>query len=155
MLAKPTYGLDFFEEPDGGKPCLRWIKEELTVEERRIIGVAMEKVLQRHGIYVCEEKSWGRQLGEGVFEFRVDRTQKIRVKDRRGRERQKTLRVVLRVFCHAYGQKRVLLLHGYNKRENPSSSRQQREIRVAKDRLRDWREQRRKKQMRRRKRRES
>ena len=143
-MAKPPYELDFFEDAGGDKPCLRWIKEELTVEKRRIIGVAMEKVLQQHGMNVCEEKSWGRQLGDGVFEFRIDRTQTITVKDRRGRKRKKTLKVVLRVFCHAHGQKRILLLHGYDKGESPSSSRQQREIRVAKARLRGWKQQRRK-----------
>lgn len=33
----------------------------------------MNEVLQRHGVQVVGERSWGRQLGQGLFEFRVDR----------------------------------------------------------------------------------
>jgi hypothetical protein len=38
--------------------------------------MTMNEVLQRHGVQVVGERSWGRQLGEGLFEFRVDRTVK-------------------------------------------------------------------------------
>jgi hypothetical protein len=36
--------------------------------------------------------------------------------------------VLLRVFCHAYGAKVVLLLNGYDKAADPRDRRQQREI---------------------------
>jgi hypothetical protein len=43
--------------------------------------------------------------------------------------------ITLRVFCHAYGNKVILLLAGYDKGEDPSASRQQKELAVAKKRL--------------------
>ena len=51
--------------------------------------------------------------------------------------------VLLRVFCHAYGAKVVLLLGGYNKGSDPSQKRQRGEILTARKRLREWRERRR------------
>jgi phage-related protein len=112
-------------------PCLRWIKEDLSPTKRRALGVAMNEVLQRHGVHVVGEKSWGRQLGRGLFEFRVDRT----VKPDDGVAEK----IVLRVFCHAHGDRKVLALHGYDKGRNPSSRRQQREIEIARSRLAAWR----------------
>lgn len=50
------YRLDLFEDDDGDKPCLCWIKE-LTPAKRHAIGVAMEQVLQSQGLSVCEEKA--------------------------------------------------------------------------------------------------
>lgn len=43
-------------------------------------------------------------------------------------------------FCHAYGDKVVLLLNGYDKGEDPSGRRQQREIRLARKRLEEFRQ---------------
>ncbi len=49
-------------------------------------------------------------------------------------------RVLIRVFCHAYGSKIVLLLNGYDKAADPSDKRQQREIAVARKRLAEFQE---------------
>jgi phage-related protein len=46
---------------------------------------------------------------------------------------------VLRVFCHAYGDRIVLLLGGFDKGADPSAKRQQGEIDVARKRLADFR----------------
>ena len=40
-------------------------------------------------------------------------------------------KVLLRVFCHAYGDKIVLLVDGYDKAEDPSERRQRKEILLA------------------------
>jgi hypothetical protein len=45
----------------------------------------------------------------------------------------------LRVFCHAHGDKVVLLLAGYDKAERPNARYQQAQISLAKARLKDWR----------------
>ena len=136
MVPRP-YQLDFFEEDDGDNPCLRWIKE-LTPAKRKAIGVAMEQVLQGQGVSVCEEKAWGKQLGAGVFEFRLMRKRQYEAKQK-SRKVKKVEQISLRVFCHAYGDHRILLLHGYDKGEDPKGRRQQREIEVARKRLRKWR----------------
>jgi hypothetical protein len=44
--------------------------------------------------------------------------------------------VLLRAFCHAHGDKVVLLLGGYDKGRDPSAKRQQREIATARKLLR-------------------
>jgi hypothetical protein len=140
------YQLDFFENDEGDKPCLRWIKE-LTPAKRHAIGVAMEQVLQGQGVSVCEEKAWGKQLGAGVFEFRLMRKRRYEAMQK-GRKVKKVEQISLRVFCHAYGDNRILLLHGYDKGEDPKGRRQQREIEVARQRLRQWRSHRRAKKKR-------
>jgi phage-related protein len=127
----PPYEIEFYADPSGQMPCLRWIKEDLSPTKRRALGTAMNEVLQRHGVQVVGERSWGRQLGRGLFEFRVDRT--IKPDD------EIAERVVLRVFCHAYGDRKVLVLHGYDKGKDASARRQQLEIEVARSRLVSWR----------------
>lgn len=145
MVPRP-YQLDFFADDDGDKPCLRWIKE-LTPAKRHAIGVAMEQILQNQGLAVCNEKAWGKQLGRGVFEFRLMRKRRYEAR-RKGRKVEKVEQISLRVFCHAYGDQRILLLHGYDKGEDPKGRRQQREIETARQRLRKWQSQQRAKKRR-------
>jgi hypothetical protein len=45
--------------------------------------------------------------------------------------------VLLRVFCTFYGDRIVLLYHGYNKKADPSEKRQNREIAKAR-KLHEW-----------------
>lgn len=127
----PPYEIEFYADESGHMPCLRWIKGDLSPTKRRALGTAMHEVLQRHGVQVVGEKAWGRQLGRGLFEFRVDRTVKA--------DDEIAERMVLRVFCHAYGDRKILVLHGYDKGRDTSSRRQQREIERARSRLLSWR----------------
>ena len=127
----PLYEIEFYTDESDRMPALRWIKEDLSPTKRRALGQAMHEVLQRHGVQVVGERSWGRQLGEGLFEFRVDRTVKP--------DDQIAEKIVLRVFCHAHGDRKVLILHGYDKGKSPASRRQQREIEIARSRLVSWR----------------
>ena len=99
----------------------RWLMSDLSAEERRTVGAAMREILQQQGIGVCGS-GFGRQLGGGVFEFRL---------------RESPL--IARVFCHAHGDRLILLLGGYDKGRDPSSRRQEREIALARARLSDWR----------------
>jgi len=48
---------------------------------------------------------------------------------------------LLRVFCHAHGEKVVLLLGGYDKGREPSAKRQNVEIKRVKQRLVRWKAQ--------------
>ncbi len=127
----PPFEIEFYADDSGQTPCLRWIKEDLSPTKRRALGQAMHEVLQLHGVQVVGERSWGRQLGKGLFEFRVDRAVKP--------DDKVAEKVVLRVFCHAYGSRKILVLHGYDKGKSPSSRRQQREIETARSRLASWR----------------
>jgi hypothetical protein len=132
-----VYDLEFFVEDDGTEPVLAWIKNDLTAAQRQAIGTAMRRILQADGVQVCSTP-WGRQLGGGLFEFRVRRTGEQMINE--GWAKPDSIdpseRILLRVFCHAHGDKLILLLGGYDKGSAPSSSRQQREINTARRRLR-------------------
>ncbi len=129
--AVATYRLEFYEDERGDKPVLRWIREELTRTQRAVLGQAMREVLQEEGVSVCGTE-FGRQLGKGLFEFRLRRSVE-----------EAGARILLRVFCHAYGDRIVLLLGSYDKGADPSPRRQDEEISVARSRLASWRRRRR------------
>jgi phage-related protein len=115
-----AYTLEFYQDANGRQPVLRWIKDELTPEERRTVGAAMREILQEHGVNVCGT-SFGRHLGQGLFEFRL---------------REEGL--LVRVFCHAYGNRVILLLGAYDKGSDASKKRQDEEIAIARARLEQW-----------------
>jgi hypothetical protein len=81
MCGQRPFAIVFYETSQGDKPVLRWIKEDLSVRQRRALGYAIYRLLQRYGVSVCDTE-FGRQLGGGLFEFR------LRVKARRDGERR-------------------------------------------------------------------
>jgi hypothetical protein len=107
----------------------------LTDLELAALLSAFEHVLSHQGLGVCGSE-WGKQLGEGLFEFRIRHTA-AEINSMFGSASPGGARgkVLLRVFCHAYGDKIVLLLNGYDKGADPSEKRQRREIALARKRL--------------------
>lgn len=132
----PRFQIDFYEDERGGSPVLRWLREDLTPTQRRAIGVAMAEILQAQGIGVCST-AYGKQLGDGLFEFRLrhDAAEILRSVGKLARPEPGGERILLRVFCHAHGDRIVLLLGGYDKGADPSVKRQRREIAEARRRL--------------------
>jgi hypothetical protein len=130
-----TYRLEFYAGENGDEPVRRWLREELSRTQRLVVGTAMREVLEEEGINVCGT-DFGKQLGAGLFEFRV-RGQLSEYVDGdlpdAGEEK-----ILIRVFCHAHGDKLVLLLAGYDKLANPSKVHQNEEIAVARKRLTAW-----------------
>jgi len=127
-----AYELEFYEDAHGDEPVLRWIREELTLAKRKALGHAMNTILQEVGLAVCGTE-FGRQLGGGLFEFRLRRD----LREAAGTH-EETGRILLRVFCHAHGDRLILLVGGYDKGEHPSPRRQSAEIALARTRLKDW-----------------
>jgi phage-related protein len=134
-MARPLYSLEFYEAPDGTLPVLEWLKS-LPPSQRRAVGQAMDKVLQRDGMGVCGTE-FGKQLGQGLFEFRVRASSADVLSPRDGDARP--WEMLVRIFCHAHGNKLILLLGGYDKAKDPSRKHQQTEIETARRRLSDWR----------------
>lgn len=132
--AMAPHELEFYEDEKGDLPVLRWLREELTPTKRRALGHAMNEVLQRLGVGVCGTE-FGKQLGGGLFEFRLRRD----LREIAPAEASEGGRILLRVFCHAHGDRLILLVGGYDKGEHPSPKRQNAEIGLARARLRDWR----------------
>jgi hypothetical protein len=114
------YTLEFYEDERGHEPVLTW-RRRLTSRKRRAIGVAMFEILQHQGPHVVGT-NFGKALGGGVFEFRLDQDA-AQVLMRKGKDaRPQTgdpAKILLRVFCHAHGDSIVLLLGGYDKDERP------------------------------------
>jgi putative component of toxin-antitoxin plasmid stabilization module len=100
----------------------------------------MAEILQAEGVGVCRT-GYGKQLGDGLFEFRLrhDAAEILRSLGKPARPETAGERILLRVFCHAHGDRIVLLLGGYDKSTDPSTKRQQREIATARKRLADYR----------------
>jgi len=109
--------------------------------KRRAIGVAINEVLQFDGPDVADG-NMGRNLGGGLYEFRLDQTaeQILRRKGKKARPEREVGKILLRVFFHPHGKKLLLLLSGYDKGERPSSTHQQGEIERARGMILRWRE---------------
>ena len=136
------FTLEFYRSADGDEPVYRWLFSELDASKRRALVLALEYVLGEHGVGVCGTE-FGRHLGQGLFEFRL-RHDEVALR-RRLRPPALSLdqsparsSVLLRVFCHAYGSRIVLLLGGYDKGRDASRKRQRHEIDVARRRLADF-----------------
>jgi hypothetical protein len=134
--SRDRFVLEFFRDDDGKHPVLDWIKKDLSFTKRAALGHAMREILQVHGVQVCKTE-WGKQLGHGVFEFRLRMAGSQVINEGWGTETKIDVseQILLRVFCHAYGDQIVLLLAGYDKGDEPSSRRQQRELALARQRL--------------------
>ena len=133
------YTLEFYQDEQGHEPVLDWLRR-LTPPKRRAIGVAMFEILQHEGSRVVGT-NFGKGLGGGIFEFRLDQdaAQVLARKGKRVRfESTEASKILLRVFCHAHGDRIVLLWGGYDKGERPSARHQQFQIELARTRLRAW-----------------
>ena len=128
----PPYELEFYRDENGREVVREWLRS-LSLTQRQVLGAAMNAVLQHKGIGVCGSE-FGRQLGGGLFEFRVRLDPKT-VSEERGLPPEK---ILIRVFCHAHGERLVLLLGGYDKARDPSPKRQNSEIEQARHRLAAW-----------------
>ena len=140
MPSRP-FTLEFYRSPSGDEPARRWMERILSSDQRRALDAALTLILAVHGIEVCGT-AYGRHLGHGLFEFRLDEDEATVSKKWTtgsvGPDRSAGPRILLRVFCHATGDRFVLLLGGYDKGRDPSRRRQQREIVRARARLNEW-----------------
>ena len=78
----------------------------------------MREILQAEGLGVCRT-AYGKQLGGGLFEFRLrhDAAEILRSLGRTARAESTSERILLRVFCHAYGDRIILLLAATTKEQ--------------------------------------
>ena len=137
------FTIEFFEDDEGRSPVEEWMDSDLTDVELAALLAGLEHILSHRGIDVCRT-AWGKQLGEGVFEFRIRHTsaeiERMFTDAPSVRPEGKHEKVLLRVFCHAYGTKIVLLLNGYDKAADPNEKRQRREISLARRRLAEFKD---------------
>jgi putative component of toxin-antitoxin plasmid stabilization module len=91
--------------------------KSLTRTQRLTLSVFLTAVSEFEALTEAP-RSWIKPLGEGLFEFRI-------------REPE----LLLRLFFTYQRGRIILLLAGYDKGEDPSNKRQQREIALARKRL--------------------
>jgi len=142
-MSEPAWTLEFFEEK-GREPVLEFLRGLDELKEQAL-AAALSNVLAYEGIGVCGS-SWGKWIpgAPGIFEFRV-RHDAATILRERGlpvpEDIERGSNILLRVFCHAHGNKLVLLLAAYDKGKEPSAKRQNTEIARAKQRLTFWKAQ--------------
>jgi len=118
------------------------MEKRLSAPQRRALSTPLRLILAVHGVGVCSG-AYGRQVGRGLFEFRLDEDEATLLRkwshdSAALRPTKSGDRILLRVFCHAYGERIVLLLGGYDKGADPSRRKQRREIARARARLDDF-----------------
>jgi putative component of toxin-antitoxin plasmid stabilization module len=114
-----TWNIEFFEDDRGRQPVREWL-QSLDAKKRAIAIAAVETFLTEMGLGICGTEH-GKQLGKGLFELRIRDDE-----------------ILLRIFCHAHGDKIVLLLGGYDKGARPGTRHQDKEIEKARKRLRSF-----------------
>ncbi len=135
------FRLEFYRDEGGDEPVLDWLRS-LDSAKRRAIGVAMHEILAKMGVEVCGTE-FGKQLGQGLFEFRV-RQPADQVLARAGHAKKgggvgDEKNILLRVYCHAYADRVILLVAGYDKGKDASAKRENKEIALARKRLVEFR----------------
>lgn len=137
--------IEFCETADGRAPVEEWLLR-LAPTKRRAAAAALEMVLAVDGLAVCATP-WGKHLGQALLEFRIRHTES-EIRGIRGEETagpaipgstSRAEAVLRRFFCHAHGNRVILLLAAYDKGRDPSAKREQREIAEARRRLREFR----------------
>ena len=134
------FTLEYHRTADGDQPVRRWIDHDLSAAQRKAVMAALKYLLATGGIGICASE-YGRHLGRGLFELRIRHDEQTIIKKAGLPIAAQTPRadVLLRVFCHAKGDRVILLLGGYDKGGDPSPRRPAREIEVARRRLGDYR----------------
>ena len=114
---------------DGAVPFERFVND-LSDFKFSALHTAIDRVLLVRGIDLARTQ-WLRALGKGLHEFRV-RHDADEIAHMFGGDPPLVTapagKILLRLFVHFYGEKVILLLGGYDKGEDPSQRRQQREI---------------------------
>lgn len=135
-LTSVKWDIEFFEDDDGRQPAREWLNS-LDSQKRSAAIAAIEVFLVEMGLNVCATEH-GKQLGKGLFELRIRHDEAV-IRGKAGEASSgKRVEVLLRIFCHAYGQRVIILLGGYDKGAAPSRRRQDREVDTARKRLRSF-----------------
>jgi putative component of toxin-antitoxin plasmid stabilization module len=108
---------------DGHAPIAKFL-DRLPQSALRTFTAAIGEQLSYLGLDVCKIRGLARPLGNGLYELRIHQVQPP---------------VELRVFFHPFGDKKILILDGYDKGHR-GEKRQDRAIERARGFLRDFTE---------------
>lgn len=140
---EPSYTIEMFERDSGEAPYLTWFLHDLSRSKQLAAKAGVERILAYLGSDIVSTE-WGDNIGDGVFELRIRRTAaevEAWWRDHYGLpqpEPEPHEEILLRIWFHPYGDRRILLLRGFDKGAQPN--REQAEIVEAKASLRSWRQ---------------
>lgn len=130
---------EIYADESGHEPLVAWLGQ-LSSVERAAAGAAIRTFLRQHGPDVVSI-GMGRRLRRGLFEFYVEQDAEALVARFRSIRRPTSgpsEEVRLRIFCHAHGDRRILMLTGLNKGRKGGGRRQSRAIHDAVKMLDEW-----------------
>jgi len=120
---------DAYQTSPGSVPFVRFV-DSLPSSSANALEIALDTVLTVRGIELAGTE-WLKPLGKGLHEFRV-RHEAAEIAHMFGQgsvpAAPSRRGILLRLFVHFHGDRRVLLLNGYDKGADASERRQQREI---------------------------
>lgn len=127
----------------GGRPSNRSLRCERSEPRTAAqLTAPVERFLEVYGPDICAGE-WGKPLGSGLYEFRVSKSLAA-IYSAAGVDRSPEpgdeRRVLIRLFCTFYGDKIVLIYHGYDKGRDSSSRRQKKEIAKARAAHIQWKQ---------------
>jgi hypothetical protein len=128
-----------FEDSSGRVPFLSWSDRKLNDSQFASLDAAISHVLAEQGA-VLLGTNWLKSLGGGLHEFRIRHTASQIVRNTSSSVTTNSNRdkILLRVFVTFPDASQILILHGYDKGADDSRTKQQKEISIARARLKQW-----------------
>lgn len=141
-MTTPRHGdwtIEYYVSASGERIGSGWL-DDLDEDHRAAWLAFVEMLLVPHGKDI-PYRNWIKALGEGLFELRIDQPEhslrSIFGAAREGDAAPK-VSILLRAFCTFSGNRIVIVFGGYDKGNDPSKKRQQREINAARRALAAW-----------------
>jgi hypothetical protein len=133
------FGIAIFEDSSGRPPFLTWADRKLNDSQFASLDAAISHVLAEQGAILLGT-NWLKSLGGGLYEFRIRHTasQIVRNTSLSVTTSSNRDKILLRVFVTFPEASQILILHGYDKGADDSRTRQQKEISIARARLKQW-----------------
>lgn len=130
--ASGGWAVEFYSDDSGREPCREWA-ENLSPQKKAAFQAVLRLVLIPRGLDIVGSE-YGKALGQGLYELRIRWTAAEVAHKVTGLDPAEVgppEKILLRVFFCTAGRKIILLMSGYDKADDPSERRQNREIQRA------------------------
>jgi hypothetical protein len=141
MADEVGWTVEFYADGDGREPCREWA-ERLSPQKSAAFRAVLKQVLIPRGFDVVGSE-YGKALGQGLYELRIRWTAaeiEHKIVGLDAAEVGPPESILLRVYFATAGRKIILLVHGYDKAEDPGGRYQNRQIERARSMLTAHRE---------------
>ncbi len=127
-----VWTVEFYCDDSGREPCREWA-DSLSVQKKAAFQAVLQLVLIPRGLDIVGSE-YGKALGQGLYELRIRWTAAEVAHKLTGLDAADVgppEKVLLRIFFCTAGRKIILLMSGYDKADDPTERRQNREIQRA------------------------